>query len=84
MVVSPTWAPPLTLRAVGGSTWQAYFEGQTQPWFVQSMWWRMWFGVVMTAGLVLLLVDFLRIGAGETRAIKAVGEPHRSLLEETA
>ena len=37
-------------RAVGGSTWQAYFDGQTQPWFVEAMWWRMVFGVVMTSG----------------------------------
>ena len=50
-------------RAVGGSTWQAYFDGQTQPWFVEAMWWRMGFGVLMTAGLVILLVDLLRIGA---------------------
>ncbi len=59
-------------RAVGGSTWQAYFDGQTQPWFVEAMWWRMGFGVVMTAGLVLLLVDLLRIGAGETRSAKSL------------
>ncbi len=71
-------------RAQGGSTWAAYFQGQTQPWFVQSMWWRMWFGVVMTAGLVLLLVDFLRIGADETRPMKAVGEAHRRMAKETA
>ena len=30
-------------RAIGGSTWQAFFEGQTQPWFVQAMQWRMAF-----------------------------------------
>ena len=59
-------------RAVGGSTWQAYFEGQTQPWFIQAMWWRMIFGVIMTVGLVLLLVDFVKIGAGDTRPIQAV------------
>ena len=59
-------------RAIGGSTWAAFFEGQTQPWFVQGMQWRMIFGVVMTAGLVLLLWDMLTIGRGETRPAKAV------------
>lgn len=62
-------------RAIGGSTWAAYFEGQTQPWFVQSMQWRMIFGVVMTAGLVLLLWDMLTIGRGEKRPAKEVHAP---------
>ena len=66
-------------RAMGGSTWQAYFDGQTQPWFIQAMWWRMAFGVIMTAGLVLLLVDFLKIGAGDDRPIRAV--PSEAILE---
>ena len=56
-------------RAIGGSTWQAYFDGQTQPWFIQAMWWRLIWGVVMTVGVLLLLWDFVRIGAGETRTI---------------
>lgn len=60
-------------RAVGGSNWQAYFQGQTTPWFIQAMWWRMGFGVLMTAGLAVLLWDLLRIGAGETRLAKEVG-----------
>ena len=54
-------------RAMGGSTWIAYFEGQTQPWFIQAMWWRTFWGIIMTVGVLLLLWDFLRIGAGETR-----------------
>ena len=66
-------------RAMGGSTWQAYFEGQTQPWFIQAMWWRMVFGVIMTAGLVLLLVDFVKIGAGDDRPIRAV--PSEAIAE---
>ena len=60
-------------RAVGGSTWQAYFEAQLRPWFIQAMNWRMFFGVIMTAGVVLLLWDFIKIGAGESRAMKKVG-----------
>ena len=61
-----------TERAIGGSTWQAYFEGQTTMWFVQAMYWRMIFGVMMTLGLVLLLWDFLAIGRNETRPAKPV------------
>ena len=45
-------------RAIGGSTWAAYFEGQTQPWFVQGMQWRMIFGVLMTAGARALALGF--------------------------
>ena len=69
-------------RAMGGSTWQAYFDGQTQPWFIQAMWWRMIFGVIMTAGLVLLLVDFVKIGAGDDRPIRAV--PSEAIPEPEA
>ena len=59
-------------RAAGGSTWQAYFEAQLRPWFVEAMQWRMVFGLIMTSGVVLLLWDMLKIGAAETRAIKKV------------
>jgi len=55
-------------RAIEGSTWAGYFAGQTHPWFVQAMFWRMIFGWVTAAGLVLLIWDLLTIGAGETRA----------------
>ena len=64
-----------TERAAGGSTWQAYFEAQTTPSFVNAMQWRMVFGVMMTAGLVLLLWDFLTIGRGETRTARPVPNP---------
>ena len=66
-------------RAIGGSTWAAFFEGQTQPWFVQGMQWRMIFAVVMTAGLVLLLWDMLTIGRGEQRPAKEVHAPEAAL-----
>ena len=59
-------------RAAGGSTWQACFDGQTQPWFVQAMWWRMAFGIPHDTGFVVLLIDFLKIGAGETRPIRTL------------
>ena len=55
-------------RAVGGSTWAAYFEGQTAPYFVQAMNWRMIFGWVTAAGLLLLFWDFLTIGKKENPA----------------
>lgn len=49
-------------RAVGGSTWLGYFTAQVHPWFVQGMEWRMIFGVMTAAGIVLLLWDLLTIG----------------------
>ena len=66
-------------RAIGGSTWQAYFEAQTHPWFVQGMVWRMVFGWVMAAGLVLLLWDMLVIGSKETRMAKEITMPESSM-----
>lgn len=54
-------------RAVGGSTWAAYFEAQQHPWFVQAMWWRQIFGWVTLAGTLLLVWDLLVIGKGDTR-----------------
>jgi nitric oxide reductase subunit B len=54
-------------RALGGSTWSAYFAAQTHPWFVQGMVWRAVFGFVMAAGLVLLFWDLLTIGRSEQR-----------------
>jgi len=49
-------------RAVGGSTWYGYFAAQIHPWFVQGMQWRMVFGLVTSAGIVLLVWDLLTIG----------------------
>ncbi|MCB1735046.1 MAG: cbb3-type cytochrome c oxidase subunit I [Gammaproteobacteria bacterium] len=54
-------------RAVGGSTWSAYFEAQQHPWFVQAMWWRQMFGWVTLAGTLLLVWDLLAVGKGDTR-----------------
>ena len=59
-------------RAVGGSTWSAYFEAQTHPWFIQAMYWRVICGWVVVAGIVLLFWDMLTIGRKEVRAIKEV------------
>jgi len=64
-------------RAQGGSTWGAYFAGQTHPWFVESMVWRMVFGWVTIAGFVLLAWDLVTVGKEETR-------PAETLVEEPA
>lgn len=61
-------------RAIEGSTWSGYFAAQTHPWFVQGMHWRMVFGLVTTAGIVLLVWDLLTIGKGESRARQKVGQ----------
>lgn len=54
-------------RATEGSTWAGYFKGQTQPWFMASMVWRMIFGWVTAAGTVLLAWDLIAVGRGESR-----------------
>lgn len=59
-------------RALGGSTWAAYFDAQSGRWFVQSMYWRQVFGYLFTAGVVLLLWDLATIGRKETRTIQAL------------
>jgi nitric oxide reductase subunit B len=56
-------------RALGGSTWAAYFEAQRGIWFVQSMFWRQIFGVVTAVGLVVLIWDMATIGRHETRSM---------------
>jgi len=58
-----------TERALEGSTWSAYFQAQQTDWFMQGMYWRVVFGWVTTAGIVLLLWDLLTIGRTETRPI---------------
>ncbi|WP_455208648.1 cbb3-type cytochrome c oxidase subunit I [Kaarinaea lacus] len=59
-------------RAIGGSTWQAYFAGQMHPWFIQAMQWRMLFGVITVVGVLLLVWDLLTIGRKETRTAAVV------------
>jgi nitric oxide reductase subunit B len=64
-------------RALGGSTWSAFFEAQSHPWFIQAMQWRNVFGVVTAIGVIVLLWDLLTIGRGEQRRVSAV--PPRAL-----
>ena len=59
-------------RALEGSTWSGYFQAQTAPWFLQGMWWRVVWGAVTCAGILLLFWDFLTIGKNETRAIQEI------------
>lgn len=59
-------------RAIHGSTWQGYFMAQMHPWFQQGLWWREVFGVMFTAGYILLVWDLLTIGTGETRPAAAL------------
>jgi len=68
-------------RAVGGSTWSAFFEAQSHPWFLQAMHWRNVFGLVTAAGLLLLLWDLLTIGRTETRSARQIAAEASSLNE---
>ncbi len=54
-------------RALGGSTWSAYFQAQQTAWFVQGMFWRQVFGYIFAIGTVLLIWDLLTVGRGEHR-----------------
>ncbi len=62
-------------RALEGSTWSAYFQAQLGTWFRQGMMWRMVFGWVTAAGIVLLFWDLLTIGKSETRPVKDLSAP---------
>jgi nitric oxide reductase subunit B len=59
-------------RAIGGSSWSAYFDAQGHPWFQQGMWWREVFGAMMLVGFVLLAWDLLTAGRRETRVIQTL------------
>ncbi len=54
-------------RALGGSTWSAFFQAQQDTWFVQGLFWRQVFGWLFAAGTVLLIWDLLTIGKDERR-----------------
>jgi nitric oxide reductase subunit B len=49
-------------RAIGGSTFQAFVNGQNNPWFVQGMYGRLIFGFVFALGFVVLIYDLATIG----------------------
>jgi nitric oxide reductase subunit B len=49
-------------RAIGGSTLQAFIEGQSNQWFMQGMTMRLAFGVIFAAGYLVLVYDLLTLG----------------------
>jgi nitric oxide reductase subunit B len=61
-------------RAQEGSSWYGYFLAQSHHWFVQGMLWRQIFGVIMTAGVALMIWDLATIGRAETRVAELPGE----------
>ncbi len=48
-------------RAIGGSTWSAFLSMQGRPWYNQSMWARLLFGLIFAAGYAVLVYDLLSI-----------------------
>lgn len=63
-------------RAIEGATWMGYFAGQSHPWFIQGMNWRMVGGWFFSAGYLLLIWDLLTIGKRETRPIQVLEPAH--------
>ena len=59
-------------RAIGGSTWGAYFEAQAHPWYQQALLWRTLCGLLMVIGFVILVWDLMTIGKRETRIAEAL------------
>jgi nitric oxide reductase subunit B len=53
-------------RAIGGSTLQAFIEGQSNHWFMQGMTMRLGFGVIFAAGYAVLVYDLLTLGKHKT------------------
>ena len=49
-------------RAIGGSTLQAFIEGQSNPWFMQGMSARLAFGMIFAVGYVILIYDLHAFG----------------------
>ncbi len=46
-------------RAIGGSTWNAFLAMQGRPWFIESMWSRLAFGLMFACGYGILVYDLL-------------------------
>ena len=65
----------LVERAEGGSTWAAYINAYTHPWYARTLAWRFAFAWIAVIGYVLLVWDFLTIGRGGTAAQSAAVSP---------
>jgi nitric oxide reductase subunit B len=61
-------------RAMGGSTLQAFMQGQSNVWFVQGIVMRVIFGLIFAVGYVALMYDLLTIG--KRRVAVAGLKPH--------
>lgn len=53
-------------RAIGGSTLQAFIEGQSNQWFMQGMNLRLAFGMIFAVGYAVLVYDLLTLGKRKT------------------
>jgi nitric oxide reductase subunit B len=65
-------------RAIGGSTWNAYLSMQGRPWFNESMWARLAFGLIFACGFAVLAYDLIAIpkrreAGGREEATAAAG-----------
>lgn len=49
-------------RAIGGSTFNAYVNAQSTPWFMEGMYMRLFFGLIFAAGYCVLAYDLITIG----------------------
>jgi len=58
-------------RAIGGSTWNAFLAMQGRPWFNESMWARLAFGLMFACGYAILVYDLLAVRPREA----TVSEP---------
>jgi len=49
-------------RAELGSTWSAFIQSYTHPWYTNTLGWRFGFGLLFFVGYLILVYDFLTIG----------------------
>ena len=55
-------AQTFTERALGGSTLDAFIRGLANPWFLEGMYTRIAFGIMVTVGFFILAADLLTLG----------------------
>lgn len=56
------FAQTMIERAELGSTWNAFIQSYTHPWYTNTHWWRFGMGLLFLLGYVLLVWDLLTIG----------------------
>ncbi|CAF0701726.1 cbb3-type cytochrome c oxidase subunit I [Candidatus Methylacidithermus pantelleriae] len=57
----------LVERAVGGSTWAAFIDSYTHPWYAGTLSWRFAFGLILVLGYALLVGDLFTLGKAKQR-----------------